>query len=178
MDRLSRKIALVTGGGRGIGRATSLKFTECGMDIAIADVDETAGNKTAKLVQSLSQRAIVIKTDVSDRTSVENLATKVIEKLGISYVLFNNAGIVMFKNIIEMTNDDWSWVMGVNLNGVINGISVFLPHMIKAGGDGHIVNTASTAGLFGYTGLPRITHLNFQWLAYRNIFVVILSHMI
>ncbi len=153
MDKLAGKIALVTGGGSGIGRATSLKFAECGMDIAIADVDETAGNETAKLIQSLGQRAIVIKTDVSDRASVENLATQVIEKLGIPYVLFNNAGVVMFKNIIAMTSDDWSWVMGVNLDGVINGVSVFLPHMVEAGGGGHIINTASTAGLFGYAGL-------------------------
>ena len=153
MEKLNGKIALVTGAGSGIGRATSLKFAENGMDIAIADVDEDAGKETANLVQSLGQKAIVIKTDVSDRSSVEYLAIEVIEKLGVPHILFNNAGVVMFKNIVEMTSADWSWVMGVNLDGVINGISVFIPHMVKARNGGHIINTASTAGLFGYAGL-------------------------
>ena len=153
MKDFKDKIAVVTGAGSGIGRAASLKFAENGMDIAIADVDIEGGEETARGVRDLGRKAIVVRTDVSDRTSVEALADAVVRDLGIPSLIFNNAGVATFKNIVDMTSDDWSWVMGVNLDGVINGVSVFLPLMVKAEAGGHIVNTASLAGLFGVPNL-------------------------
>ena len=153
MKEFKDKIAVVTGGGSGIGRAASLKFAENGMDIAIADVDIAGGEETAKKVRELGRRAVVIKTDVSERKSVQVLADTVVHELGVPSLIFNNAGVVTFKNVFEMTSADWSWVMGVNLGGVINGVSVFLPLMVDAGKGGHIVNTSSSAGLFGIPGL-------------------------
>jgi NAD(P)-dependent dehydrogenase (short-subunit alcohol dehydrogenase family) len=119
----------------------------------IADVDIEGGEETARGVRDLGRKAIVVRTDVSDRTSVEALADAVVGELGIPSLIFNNAGVVTFKNVFEMTSADWSWVMGVNLGGVINGVSVFLPLMVDAGKGGHIVNTSSSAGLFGIPGL-------------------------
>ena len=119
MKDFKDKIAVVTGAGSGIGRAASLKFAENGMDIAIADVDIEGGEETARGVRDLGRKAIVVRTDVSDRTSVEALADAVVRDLGIPSLIFNNAGVATFKNIVDMTSDDWSWVMGVNLDGVI-----------------------------------------------------------
>ena len=153
MKDFKDKIAVVTGGGSGIGRAASLKFAANGMDVAIADVDIEGGEETARGVRDFGRKAIVVRTDVSDRTSVEALADAVVRELGIPSLIFNNAGVVTFKNIFEMTSADWSWVMGVNLGGVINGVSVFLPLMVDAEKGGHIVNTSSSAGLFGIPGL-------------------------
>ena len=115
MKDFKDKIAVVTGAGSGIGRAASLKFAENGMDIAIADVDIEGGEETARGVRDLGRKAIVVRTDVSDRTSVEALADAVVRDLGIPSLIFNNAGVATFKNIVDMTSDDWSWVMGVNL---------------------------------------------------------------
>ncbi len=147
MEEFRGRVAVVTGGGGGIGKAMALAFAEHGMNVVIADVDMDAAVTVVAQVEAKGVRAITVKTDVSDRASVQELADTTKREFGGTHVLCNNAGVVTFKFAQDMTEQDWDWVLGVNLYGVIHGIEAFLPGMVTAGEGGHIVNTASIAGL-------------------------------
>ncbi len=153
MQELSGKVAVVTGGGSGIGRGMVLAFAGSGMHVAIADVDLASAEKVADEARELGVRALAIATDVARRDSVESLAVRVYAELGAAHVLCNNAGVAVFGELAEMSDSDWRWVLGVNLEGVVNGLQAFLPRMKAQPGEKHVVNTASVAGIAPLPGI-------------------------
>jgi len=136
------RVAVITGGASGIGRA-----------LAVADVDEAGMAETVAAVEALGRSGLAIRTDVADRASVLALADRVEVRFGAVDVLCNNAGVVVHGGLERATHQDWAWVMGVNLWGVVHGLEAFLPRMIARGAGGHVVNTASMAGLIASQGL-------------------------
>jgi NAD(P)-dependent dehydrogenase (short-subunit alcohol dehydrogenase family) len=140
-------VAVVTGGGSGIGRAMALTFAGEGMHVAVADVEEDAAEQVAEAARSRGVRALGVRTDVSDRSSVEKLAQYTFSELGVPHLLCNNAGVVTFKPVLELGAADWEWVMGVNFWGVVHGVQAFLPRMVQRSGEAHVVNTSSVGGL-------------------------------
>jgi NAD(P)-dependent dehydrogenase (short-subunit alcohol dehydrogenase family) len=147
MQDLKGKVAVVTGGGSGIGRGMALAFAAEGMDVAIADVEIEPAEAVAAEVRAKGVKAIAAKVDVTDRAAMGAFADRVTSELGTCGVLCNNAGVVTFKPVQQMGDADWDWVVGVDLIGVIYGVQAFLPGMVAAGKGGHIVNTSSIAGM-------------------------------
>ena len=147
------RVAVITGGASGIGRALALALAREGADVAVADVDEAGMAETVAAVEALGRSGLAIRTDVADRASVLALADRVEVRFGAVDVLCNNAGVVVHGGLERATHQDWAWVMGVNLWGVVHGLEAFLPRMIARGAGGHVVNTASMAGLIASQGL-------------------------
>ena len=132
----------MTGGASGIGKGIARQLIAEGVHVVIADIERDALAKTAAEIG-----AIGVETDVSDAASVEALAKEACNRFGTVHIVCNNAGIGPMARVEDLTLDDWTWMLGVNLWGVIHGIHAFLP-ILKVNPDGgHIVNTASMAGL-------------------------------
>ncbi len=146
MQELNGKIAVITGGGSGIGRALALAFAEEGMAIAIGDIERESAEAVADEVRAKGQRAIAVRCDVTDLDSVRALAEATKAGLGAFHVVCNNAGVVAGGPTPGLDAADWAWVLDVDLQGVVNGVLAFLPGLVEQG-EGHIVNTASIAGL-------------------------------
>lgn len=153
MKNLDGKVAVVTGGASGIGRAVATRFAEQGMRVVIGDVQQDALDRTASELAAAGHTVVGVCTDVSVGTSVEALAEAALSSFGAVHVVHNNAGVAVEGPIWTHTERDWEWVLGVNLWGVIHGIRVFVPLMIEQGEPAHIVNTASMAGLISVPGL-------------------------
>ena len=153
MESLRDRVAVVTGGGSGIGRALVDVFSREGARVVIADVDEAAAVDAAGAVRAGGGTALAVRTDVSDLTQVQVLADRAFAEFGAVDVLCNNAGVALWGGLEQATHRDWQWVLGVNLWGVIHGLEAFLPRMIAGNRRGHIVNTASMAGLVATRGL-------------------------
>lgn len=151
MKELSGKVAVITGGGSGLGRELALACARRGMQLMLADVDEPGMAETVRLATELQPgiETDVMRVDVSDLEQVEALAQRAKARFGAAHLLFNNAGVSCGGPLWEHTAADWQWVLGVNLQGVAWGIKAFVPLMLEQGA-GHIVNTASAAGwLYG-----------------------------
>jgi NAD(P)-dependent dehydrogenase (short-subunit alcohol dehydrogenase family) len=147
MDQLEDKVAVVTGGGSGIGRAVATQLAGAGMHVVIADIQQDALDATVADLVGRGHRAIGVRTDVSDGDSVEALAEATVAEFGAVHLVHNNAGVGVGGPVWTHTERDWQWVLGVNLWGVIHGIRAFVPRMLEQGGPAHVVNTASMAGL-------------------------------
>ena len=150
---LDGRVAVVTGGASGIGRALALALAREGANVAVADLDEGGMAETVAAVSDLGRHALAVRTDVADRGAVGALTDRVIARFGAVHVLCNNAGVAVHGGLEHATHQDWTWVIGVNLWGVIHGLEAFLPRMIAQGEGGHVVNTASMAGLIASQGL-------------------------
>ena len=153
MENLKGKVAVVTGGGSGIGRALCWAFAGEGAHVVVADLDEAGMAETAKGVTTVGSKAVTVKTDVSKLASVQALAERAWKEFGGVHVLCNNAGVAIHGSLEAASHRDWEWVLGVNLWGVIHGIEAFVPRMIAQKLPGHVVNTASMAGLIASQGL-------------------------
>lgn len=143
MKELSGKVVVVTGAGSGIGRATAMAFARRGARLAVCDVDgEGLRGVTAEL-ESLGCEVYYELADVSKAWQVEEFRDEVYRSMGRVDVLVNNAGVALGGKVEDMSLDDWEWIVGINIWGVIHGCHFFYPRMIAQGGGGHIVNVAS-----------------------------------
>jgi NAD(P)-dependent dehydrogenase (short-subunit alcohol dehydrogenase family) len=142
------RVAVVTGGASGIGRALAERCAAEGMQVVIADVEQAALDRTAAELGVAG-----IQTDVSNAESVAALADAVLARFGRVDLVCNNAGVGGGGLMKDQTLNDWKWVLGVNLWGVVHGIQFFLPHLLANPEGGHIVNTASMAGLAAWPGI-------------------------
>jgi NAD(P)-dependent dehydrogenase (short-subunit alcohol dehydrogenase family) len=140
------KVAVVTGAASGIGLALAERFGRAGMHVALADVDESALVAAAERVGALGVETLAVRTDVSDEEDVQRLAGAAIERFGAVHVVCNNAGVAARSDPWFGPLSAWSWVMGVNFWGVVHGVRAFLP-ILATQSEGHVVNTASMAGL-------------------------------
>jgi len=151
MELTAGKVAVVTGAAGGIGLALAERFARSGMHVVLADVDEAALDAAADTVAALGVETLAVPTDVSDEAAVLALAAAALERFGAAHVVCNNAGVATMADPWTGPLSSWEWVVGVNLWGVIHGVRAFLPILVDQG-EGHIVNTASIAGL-----LPGLT---------------------
>ena len=152
MKDFAGKVAVVTGGASGIGRSLVKELLAAGAKVVIADVEQGALDKVVAEFDGAGQVSGVV-TDVSDPASVHALADAVYDAHGVCHLLFNNAGVAApSANVWETTVNDWKWVHGVNVHGVIHGIQAFVPRMIAGGEEGHVINTSSGDG--GISPLP------------------------
>lgn len=153
MQDLKGKVAVITGGADGIGKALAVAAATEGMKLVLADIDADKLNNTVEELAGTGAEVIGLRTDVSSESSVQALADAAFERFGNVHLLINNAGVALAKSAWETTQKDWEWVMGVNLYGVTNGLRAFIPRMLEKGEEGHIVNTASIAGLLSEPAL-------------------------
>src|SRR5882724_2579061 len=147
MEKLQGRVAVVTGAASGIGLALSERFAAEGMKIVMADVEAAALDTAAAAVRAKAPAVLAVRVDVSRAEDVERLARETYAAFGAAHVVCNNAGVAVIGAVHEHSLADWQWVMGVNLWGVIHGVRAFVPRMLAGGDEGHIVNTASIAGL-------------------------------
>src|SRR5215467_3234740 len=147
MREFKDKVAVITGGASGIGRAIAERCVGAGMKVVLADVDEANLTKTETELKTAGGTVLAVRTDVSKRSDVEMLARQTLDTFGQVHLLFNNAGVTADGAKWDATWNDWEWVIGVNLWGVIHGVKVFTPIMLAQNTDCHIVNTSSMGGL-------------------------------
>jgi NAD(P)-dependent dehydrogenase (short-subunit alcohol dehydrogenase family) len=154
MQELQGRVAVVTGGGSGIGRALVHAFAAAGMAVVVADIEQDAAELVAGEARQREVRALAVPTDVADPPSLEALAARVAQEFGSVNVLCNNAGVFLAGSLAEATREEWAWLLAVNLLGVVEGVRAFLPLLRRAGPrEAHIVNTASGAGLSAPPGM-------------------------
>ena len=149
MRELKGKVAAVTGAASGLGRAMALAFADEGMHVALADVADTSD--TFAQVEKRGVSAVSMQLDVTNFRDVEAFAQLIDQDLGGAHVVCNNAGVSPLGAAWEMSLGDWQWIMGVNLWGVIHGVRAFVPRLL-ARNEGHVVNTASVAGIINPPG--------------------------
>jgi NAD(P)-dependent dehydrogenase (short-subunit alcohol dehydrogenase family) len=158
MRDVEGKVAFITGGGSGVGLGMAKAFVAAGMRVAIADV---RADHLEQATAELGGRAHAIKLDVTDRAAFARAADETERVLGHVHVLCNNAGINLFNDIADATYQDWDWVLGVNLGGVVNGVVTFVPRIKAHGERGHVVNTASMGAFVAGPGAGLYTTAKF-----------------
>jgi NAD(P)-dependent dehydrogenase (short-subunit alcohol dehydrogenase family) len=151
--RLEGKIALVTGAASGIGRAVAIVFAREGAKVVVADIVDTKGAETVKIIKEEGGDAIFVHADVSRPSDAEAMVKAAVERYGRIDVLHNNAGIPLVKTVTETTEEEWDRIIDVNLKGVFLGSKYAIKQMQKQGG-GAIINTASNFGLIGSPNWP------------------------
>jgi NAD(P)-dependent dehydrogenase (short-subunit alcohol dehydrogenase family) len=147
MKEFKDKVAVITGAASGIGRALAERCAHEGMKVVLADVDVDALATTVAALKATGAPVLAVVTDVSKAQDVDALAQRTLAAFGAVHLLCNNAGVWAGISAWDSSLADWEWVLGVNLWGVIHGIHTFVPLMLAQGTPGHIVNTASMAGL-------------------------------
>jgi NAD(P)-dependent dehydrogenase (short-subunit alcohol dehydrogenase family) len=147
MQDFAGKVAVITGGASGIGRAIAERCVGNGVKVVLADIEPGALDRAGSELKALGATVLTVRTDVARRSDVESLADRAFDAFGSVDLLFNNAGVAAGGPPWEATWNDWEWVIGVNLWGVIHGVKVFLPRMLAQNTECHMINTASSAGL-------------------------------
>ncbi|MEC9253180.1 MAG: SDR family NAD(P)-dependent oxidoreductase [Pseudomonadota bacterium] len=153
MRDVTGKVAFITGGASGMGLAMARSFAAAGMKVAIADVEQDALDRVKAEFDASNAEVITLQVDVTDRAAMEAAADATEAAFDKVHVLVNNAGVAVGGSLDQMSYEDWDWVMGVNLDGVVNGLQAFVQRIKAHGEGGHVVNTASLAGHFAIPGL-------------------------
>src|SRR5262245_34657718 len=156
--RLQDKVALITGGGNGIGRETALLFASEGACVVVVDVADAAGQKTGEDIQAAGGKAVYVHADVSKAADCENMVAVAEKTFGKLNVMFNNAGIMHHNDDNAMTTEEdvWDLTMAINLKGVFLGCKYGIPALKRAGG-GSVINTASFVAILG-AATPQIAY--------------------
>jgi len=152
-DPFRGRVAVITGGAGGIGFAMAEAFAARGAKIALADLDEAAMDARAKVLRERGTEVLCVRTDVTQRASVNGLAERVFQHFGGAHLVCNNAGIAIAGPLLQMTPDDWRLTMDIDFWGVVHGVEAFAPRLIEQKQGGHVLNTASMAGLVGMSWL-------------------------
>ena len=152
MKDLKDKVAVITGAGSGIGLALAIQCAQEGMKVVLADIDEKFLRRAKRRMKRMEASFLAVLIDVSKSTDVETLAKKTLNKYGAIHMLINNAGIAHSKYTWNYTLKDWEWQLGVCLFGVIHGVRIFTPIMLKQDTECHIVNVSSIEGLMFGSG--------------------------
>jgi meso-butanediol dehydrogenase/(S,S)-butanediol dehydrogenase/diacetyl reductase len=147
--RLENKIAIITGGGDGLGQASAVLFAKEGASVVVADMDPARGMKTVDMIKNQNGEAMFVEVDISKEDSVKNMVEKVVDAYGRIDILVNSAGIFIEATVLNTSVEDWDKIMAVNLRGIFLGCKYVIPEMIKAG-KGSIVNIGSEAGITGW----------------------------
>jgi NAD(P)-dependent dehydrogenase (short-subunit alcohol dehydrogenase family) len=141
------KVAVITGGASGIGLALATALARQGVKLVLADIEQGALDKAVAGLTGAGAQAIGVRTDVSDRASVQALADRAFSHFGAVHIVANNAGVAVFGATQDMTHHDWEWSINVNLWGPIHGVEAFVPRMVAQGEGGALIFTASFAGI-------------------------------
>ena len=152
MNEVAEKVAFITGGGSGIGFGMAKAFLKAGMKVVIADVRKDHLHAAASALSDAGTSLHLIQLDVTDRAAVARAADETELVFGKVHLLANNAGVNLFAPLDQCTYDDWDWILGVNLGGVINGIQSFVPKIKRHGEGGHVVNTGSMSSFISGPG--------------------------
>jgi len=153
MEQLRDRVAVITGGASGIGFATAEALAREGVRIVLADIERSALDGAVARLRADGATAEGVVCDVTDRKSVDALADAAFDAMGAVHVVFLNAGVAVSGPVVNMTHDDWRWVIDVDLWGVIHGVEAFTQRLIDQGEGGHIAATASFAGMVPNVGL-------------------------
>lgn len=164
MKSFDNKVAVVTGAGSGIGRALAIELANRGAKLALSDVDSEGLAKTVTKCEKVGARVVAYDLDVADRAAVYFHADAVVSEFGRVNLVINNAGVALNSDVLEMSWDDFEWVMNIDFWGVVNGSKAFLPALIESG-DGHLVNLSS---VFGLMGIPNQSAYNAAKFAVRG----------
>jgi len=148
MNRVKDKVAVITGAAGGLGRAEALILAREGAKVVLTDIDETGIQKAAEEITGTGAKAVFVKHDVTSESDWGRVMGRTFEEFGRLDVLVNNAGVIIYKKIIDTSLAEWKWLMSVNLDGVFLGTKFAIEAMRKGGG-GSIINIASVAGLIG-----------------------------
>jgi NAD(P)-dependent dehydrogenase (short-subunit alcohol dehydrogenase family) len=146
------KVSVITGGASGIGFATAQRLAAAGSRLVLADIEPGALDRAAAELGA-STEVLGVVTDVADKASVDALADATYSRFGQADVVFGNAGVAVGGPVVEMSHEDWRWIIDVDLWGPVHGVEAFLPRMVEAGNGGHLLFTASFAGLVPNVGL-------------------------
>jgi NAD(P)-dependent dehydrogenase (short-subunit alcohol dehydrogenase family) len=158
---LSGRVALVTGAASGIGRETALALARRGADLALCDVDEAGLAASRRDAEALGRRVLAQRVDVSDRAAMRAFADAVHAEHAAVDVLVNNAGVGLGASFLETPLEDWDWILGINLLGVVHGCHFFVPAMVARGREAHVVNIASMASYMPSEALSAYTTTKF-----------------
>lgn len=153
MEELNEHVAVVTGGASGIGEGLAKRCAREGMRVVVADLEAAPAEKVAETIRKDGGAAIAVATDVSNPDAVNALADATWNEFGACHLLCNNAGVLNHRDLADSSVQDWQWILGVNLMGVVHGVQAFAQRMIAQGEGGHIVNTGSIAGLYPLAGM-------------------------
>jgi NAD(P)-dependent dehydrogenase (short-subunit alcohol dehydrogenase family) len=168
MDDFKDKVAVVTGGASGIGRGICLALAEAGADVVVADIDDEGAGKVAEMLGSKGVRSIAVATDVSKTESVAALASAVVKQMGGVDIVCNNAGVYLGGEMADTTEDDWRFVLSINLDGVFRVGQAFSKILREQSRGGHIVNTASVGGFLSHGAAVAYAVSKFGVVAYSE----------
>jgi NAD(P)-dependent dehydrogenase (short-subunit alcohol dehydrogenase family) len=143
--RLKGKVAIITGGGSGIGRATAQLFAREGAKVVVADYKTDTGQEAVQVIKDEGGEALFVEVDVSDTAQVEDMVRTTLNAYGGIDILFNNAGVLLFGTVVDTTEEAWNRLMSINLTGAYLCSKAVIPHMIARGG-GSVINTSSSTG--------------------------------
>jgi NAD(P)-dependent dehydrogenase (short-subunit alcohol dehydrogenase family) len=168
VTNLSGKTALVTGAGSGIGKATAMAFARRGANLVICDLNEAAVAETSETIRQLGRDVLSRTVDVADPDAMCTFADTVHAQIEAVDILMNNAGVGLGGGALHTSLEDWEWIIGINLRGVIHGCHYFLPAMVKRGRGGHVVNVSSMAGYYATEALAAYCTTKFAVLGFSE----------